>query len=518
MTAAPKLNYLNLSECDTLLAALHNPRHKLIVLIMLDCGLRVSECRTLKYSNFNFKEKTLTIRSLKKRGDNIYRLIPLSDRLYHHLAEYIASQKNINKDTYLFPSQQKEETAICRDTVNKMLARAKRKTNITQLHPHALRHTFATQLLINETPIHNIKALLGHNKLDTTLIYTHIPAEQLRKNIQSISRQRSIWAKLSHRLFPLKTKPINLSFHQANISIGRNQEIASIKELHHKKINTIITGDIGVGKSHLLQQLVSNSDGRHCGLDPQPPSSNKILLFDDLENIKRTLGQTLIYLYKNDKEQVYNLIYGDFDLTKTQIRITRESLPNLCREIISITAKKEYTILIDSLDGITPKTVKVLEILKDHFTIMAAARTLKINHTSLFWDFEHIRINSLPRTQALELIQRLTHNIDTQDYYLLQNHIYEQTNGNPRAIHELVNRYQKEPILCRQTIKSIRHTGALPEYDMTIFIAIFLGLIASLKYFTAETGNASLRTIGGCALILLLLSRYIFPKLKRKYI
>jgi integrase/recombinase XerD len=514
MTAAPKLHYLNTSECHTLLSSINNPKHKLIVLLMLDCGLRVSECRTLRYANFNFKEKTLTIKSLKKRGDNLYRFIPLSDRLYHHLAEYIATQPKLDKDHYLFPSHKSSDTAICRYTVNKMLARAKQRTNIHQLHPHALRHTFATQLLINDTPIQNIKTLLGHNKLDTTLIYTHIPAEQLRRNIQSISRPRSLWAKLWHRLFPAKTKPINITFNQNNISIGRNQEIATLQTLHHKQVNTIITGDIGVGKSHLLQQLTA----RHPGLDPGSNTQPKFLLFDDLDNIKRTLGQTLVYLYKNDKEQVYNLIYGPFDLSKANTRITRESLPNLCREIIQVTAKKEYTIIIDSIDGITPKTVKVLEQLKHHFTIIAAARTIKINHTSLFWDFEHIKINTLPRPQALELINRLTTDIETQDYNLLQNHIYEQTNGNPRAIHELVNRYRKEPILCRQTIKAIRHTGALPEYDLTIFIAIFLGLIASLKYFTQETGNTSLRTIGGCALILLLLSRYIFPKLKRKYI
>lgn len=504
MTAIPKLHYLNAPECDLLLTSINNPKHKLIVLIMLDCGLRVSECRTLRYSNFNFKEKILTVSCLKKRGISIQRIIPISDRLYHHLAEYLAIQKDINKDSFLFPGKGSNDGAICRDAVNKLLTRMKQRTNIYHLHPHALRHTFATQLLANDTPIYNIKTLLGHNKLDTTLIYTHIPLGQLRNNINSLSKNKSFWAKCYNRLFPIKSKPINISFNQQNISVGRNNELQTIKNLHDKQVNTLITGDIGVGKSHLLEHLSS--------------SINQVLKFDDLDNIKRTLGNTLLYLYKNEKSIVYNLIYGDFDLDKAQTRITRESTVNLCEEIKKVTVKKEYTIVIDSIDGITPKTIKILELLKDHFTIIAAARSIKINHTSLFWDFEHIKINTLSRQHALELIQRLTHDLETEDYYVLLNHIYEQTNGNPRAIYELVNRYRKEPLLTKQVVKSIRHTGALPEYDMTLLIAVFLGVIACLRYFVSETGNVSLRTIGGCALILLLLSRYVFPKLKRKYI
>lgn len=501
---APKLHYLNVAECDILLNSISNSKHRLIVLIMLDCGLRVSECLALRYSNFDFKDKIITVSSLKKRGVNIQRIIPISERLFHYLAEYLASQKHINKDSYLFPSNQKEDASICRFTVNKLLSRLKQRTNIYHLHPHALRHTFATQLLINETPLHNIKSLLGHNKLDTTLIYTHIPTEQLRNNIKSIAKKKSIWNRLSDYFFPIKTKPINIAFNQNNISIGRNHEIQVLSNLYSKQVNSIITGPIGVGKSHLLDQLSQ--------------SMEKVLRFDDMDNIKRTLGNTLLYLYKNEKETVYQLIYGDFDLGKAQTRITRESTANLCREIKQVTAKKEYTIIIDSIDGITPKMVKVLELLKDHFTIIAAARNIKIDHTSLFWNFERIELNTLPRQVALELIQRLTHDIESEDYYVLMNHIYEQTNGNPRAIYELVNRYRKEPILTKQTIKSIRHTGALPEYDMTLLIVVSLALVASVRYFTAETGNMSLRTIGGCALILLLLSRYIFPKLKRKYI
>ncbi|TXI15079.1 MAG: hypothetical protein E6Q66_03700 [Pedobacter sp.] len=505
MSVQSKLHYLNASECDILLGSIRNQKHKLIVLIMLDCGLRVSECRTLKYSNFDFKEKLLTVSCLKKRGMSIQRVIPISDRLYHLLAEHLASQKNINKDSFLFPGIGKNnDGAICRDTVNKLLTRLKPRTNIYHLHPHALRHTFATHLLINDVPIHNIKSLLGHNKLDTTLVYTHIPVDQLRSNISSLAKKKTFFRRWVDYFFPIKSKPINISFSQQNISVGRNDELQLLQGLSLKRVNTFIIGDIGVGKSHLLEQICVSID--------------HVLRFDDLDNIKRTLGNTLLYLYKNEKQTVYNLIYGDFDLNKAQTRITRESVANLCDEIKKVTVKKEYTIVIDSIDGITPKTVRVLELLKDHFTIIAAARSIKVNHTSLFWDFERIQIKSLSRHHALELIQRLTHDLEVEDYYVLLNHIYEQTNGNPRAIYELVNRYRKEPILTKEVVKSIRHAGALPEYDMTIFIAIILGAIACLRYFTAETGNVSLRTIGGCALILLLLSRYIFPKFKRKYI
>jgi hypothetical protein len=465
---------------------------------MIDCGLRISEVVNLKYADFNFKNKSLKIKSLKKRDKTEFRTIPLSDRLYLELARYIAGKKNIQPDSYIFPSGNGH---ITRYAVNKYLYRLSKKTGIENLHPHALRHSFATQHLAAGTPLENIKTMLGHTSYNTTLVYAHIPQYILKQNIDNLTNKPSILKKILHIFKPPAAAPaINLSFHTGNIVVGRQNELQHLQDSMKRKINTLVLGSVGTGKSWLLSQL----------------NSPKILKFDDLANIKKSLAAMLVYLYDNDKEAIFNLIYAKYDKQKAIEKITRESVRNLCDEIIKVTQKHEYTILVDSLDHITNKAVQTLEFLKDHFIIIAAAREIKIDKSSFLWNFDIIRLKNLSRSEALQLIERLSSDLQISDYELFKNHVHEQSAGNPRAIYELCERYRKEPLLTAKTIRAVRHHGARKEIDCTIIILIFLATIACLRYLNHEVENNSFRFIGGCALVLMIISRYFMKTAKQK--
>jgi hypothetical protein len=206
------------------------------------------------------------------------------------------------------------------------------------------------------------------------------------------------------------------------------------------------------------------------------------------------------------------------DKSTFALRITRDSIKSLCNHIIKITQKHEYILLIDSLDNITTKAVQTLEFLKDQFIIIAAAREIKIDKSSFLWNFDILKIQNLPRPIALDLIHRLSYNLQVNDFELFKNHIFEQTNGNPRAIYEMCDRYQKEPILSTEHIRAIRHIGALPQIDCTVIVLIFLACIACLRYLNHEVEGGSFRVIGGVALVFLIISRYFVKSMKRKVI
>jgi hypothetical protein len=480
---------------------MQNTKQKLINMIMIDCGLRVSEVVNLKYSDFDFKNKSVKIRTLKKREKTEHRTIPLSSRLYNQLATYIADKKNINPNDWMFPSPDQKNKHITRFAINKYLLRLSQKTNIKNLHPHAMRHSFATQLLTAGTPIENIKTLLGHTSIDTTLIYAHIPQQILRQNIENLQTKPSLMKKILQSL--LKKEPqaiINLSFNTGEIVVGRSAELQQLTNNLNRNINTLIQGNIGVGKSWLLNQLHGPA----------------ILKLDDISNIKKSLANILIYLYNNDKEALFNILYSKYDKSKAIEIISRESVRNLCNEIIKITEKNEYILLIDTLDNISNKGVQTLEFLKDHFTIIGSAREIKIDKSSFLWNFDTIRLKNMSRSEAIDLIQRLSYNLQIPDYDLFKNHVYEQSAGNPRAIYELCDRYQKEPILTAKTIRAIHHHGARKEIDCTVIILIFLATIACLRYLNHEVENNSFRFIGGCALVLMIISRYFIKSTKQK--
>lgn len=189
--STPDIHYLTDRELDELLRMVTNPKHRVLILIMADAGLRVSECVALRYDNFDFRKQILRVKSLKKRDKSALRDIPISERLYHALADYIATKKagETSPENWLFPNPTDPSIPIQRFAVNRMLERLRAENPaFRHLHPHALRHTFATRHLATGTRLESIKTMLGHARYDTTLIYTHIPIEQLRR-----VRPRPLW-------------------------------------------------------------------------------------------------------------------------------------------------------------------------------------------------------------------------------------------------------------------------------------------------------------------------------------
>jgi len=186
------IHFLNQNEASLLVNSIKDLKHKCLILLMLDSGLRVSEAISLKFSNFDFKKKTLNVQSLKKRKsskDFQTRQIPLSQRLFLCLADYTKEFNIIDRDTYLFPSPNNNRAHISRDAVFKFLKRKSiKKLNIQNLHPHALRHTFATSLVATGTNLHEIADLLGHNSVDTSRIYTHDTESYLKEKSSILNK------------------------------------------------------------------------------------------------------------------------------------------------------------------------------------------------------------------------------------------------------------------------------------------------------------------------------------------
>ena len=107
-----------------------------------------------------------------------------------------------------------------------------------------------------------------------------------------------------------------------------------------------------------------------------------------------------------------------------------------------------------------------------------------------------------------------------EDYELYKNHIYENTDGNPLFIIEMIDRYKKEDYISLEAIKSYRHTAAFQEFDVTIIIVIVLSSLMVLRYVSGEIGDDSgaFRLIGGVFLMFALFARNIFQIGKRKFV
>jgi len=486
-------------------------KYRALFLIMLDCGARVTEALQLQLRDIDAPRKILRIESLKKGETGIYREIPMTTRVIAAIAKWWATLENLHPHAYLFPSQFSESGHLSRITVYKTL---KKITN-GRVHPHLLRHTFATKIVQQAVAESNnpsaalltAKELLGHSKLETTQIYLHANKADALKAIQNIDYQP--WhMRLYRKIFP--AKPIHLLPVQTGnpqIHVGRRDELAELVDLCDKKVNIYLTGPQGIGKSHLLDNLEAGS------------TIEKILRLDDLSGIKKTLQGMVLTLFQGDKEDLKNLIYGiDTDIQKI---VTKVSIKRLTELLCDLTAKGEYTIVIDDATRITPTGVTVLEKLSNHFHVIIAARRIKLSHATFLSSFQKIELQALSRQEAVELIIRASNDFHDriEDFELFKTHVWRNTNGNPLFTLEMIDRFRKEAVITPEMLTSIKHTAALREWDMSLPLIIMLSSLMILRYIGGEMGDDSgaYRLIGGAFLIFALFARNIFRAGKRKF-
>lgn len=155
-------------------------RNRCIIETIYACGFRISEVCKIRMSNIDFNELTITIVG-KGNKERVALFYPkLKERLFIYLDKYRNTIKT--DDDYLFIN--KNGKPISPRVVQLMLDEAARKANLPlHVHPHMLRHSFATHLLDNGADLRTVQELLGHENLSTTQLYTHLTFDRLKNTI-----------------------------------------------------------------------------------------------------------------------------------------------------------------------------------------------------------------------------------------------------------------------------------------------------------------------------------------------
>lgn len=163
---------LTKEEVKLLLNTCEAPKSKLMLSLLYAVGMRVSELVNLKPENLIFEEKIGFIRQAKGRKDRVFN-IPI------FLSEDLQKQVENNPGEYLFTGPNGK---LSQRNIQKIVSRLAKRAGLKKpVHPHTLRHSFATHLLEDGVDIRLIQELLGHSDLSTTQLYTHVSTEQLKK-------------------------------------------------------------------------------------------------------------------------------------------------------------------------------------------------------------------------------------------------------------------------------------------------------------------------------------------------
>lgn len=180
---------LFLNGIDEITYRYNNARNKLLLKIALFTGMRISEITYLKYKDVNIEDKQFSFKIVGKGNKKRTLYVEKKDIIIlweMHLNELDMKQKE--PDCYVFSNRYGEPLAdrTVSNYVRKILELKHIKTSKTGLH--LARHSLATKLLFSgEHSIEDISALLGHEDISTTQIYTHITNEHIKKTSQGIS-------------------------------------------------------------------------------------------------------------------------------------------------------------------------------------------------------------------------------------------------------------------------------------------------------------------------------------------
>lgn len=170
---------LTKKEIIRILETIKNIKHRTLIALSYGAGLRVSEVIAICVQNIDLESKMLTVRSGKGRKDRIT-VLPMS--LSYDLRSLMTGK---NPDDFIFSSERGGK--LTTRTAQKVFACACKKAKI--LKPatfHSLRHSFATHVLENGTDVRYVQALLGHNNIRTTQMYTHVTNPALRNIVSPL--------------------------------------------------------------------------------------------------------------------------------------------------------------------------------------------------------------------------------------------------------------------------------------------------------------------------------------------
>jgi site-specific recombinase XerD len=167
-------------------------RDKAILELLFSTGLRVSELANLKKENVNLEKEEFTVRG---KGGKL-RVVFLSHNARHWLGEYY--KHRADKEPWMFlrhdraiKRSSEELKPLTPRSVQRLVQYYAKAAGITKrITPHTLRHSYATDLLINGADIRSVQSMLGHASITTTQIYTHVTNQQLREVYKAFHGRR----------------------------------------------------------------------------------------------------------------------------------------------------------------------------------------------------------------------------------------------------------------------------------------------------------------------------------------
>jgi integrase/recombinase XerC/integrase/recombinase XerD len=166
----------------TFVGTKNEKRNRALILILLDCGLRLSELVGIKICDINFAKGYIIVNGKGRKG----RIVPIGERVTQDMKEYQQFRADVNAENFFLTKNFTQITSGC---ISSLVRRLKKRAGIKRIHTHLFRHTFATNFLVHGLgDVYELSRILGHGEIKTTEKYLQLASfYTIMKNRKKLS-------------------------------------------------------------------------------------------------------------------------------------------------------------------------------------------------------------------------------------------------------------------------------------------------------------------------------------------
>lgn len=184
-----QVTFLSFEEVEQILAQIKTDnttglRDRAIVELLFSSGLRISELVNLNRDHINTKRQEFTVRGKGQKDRPVF----ISENASFHINNYLKTRTDSLPPLFLSYSRNNETSnsgdyrRLGARSIQRIINKYTRLAGITKhVSPHTMRHSFATDLLMNGADIRSVQAMLGHSSISTTQVYTHVTDQHLHE-------------------------------------------------------------------------------------------------------------------------------------------------------------------------------------------------------------------------------------------------------------------------------------------------------------------------------------------------
>ncbi len=181
------LSFYSIEEIRRIISAVnrstpYGKRDFMVVLLASELGIRSGDIVRLKMSDIRWERDTIEFVQYKTK---VFNQLPLLENIKYALIDYLKNGRPKNDSEYIFVGIKNGGNPLTNTCIHQIVSKYFRKAGIDTSErkhgPHAMRHSLASNMLHNNTPMHVIKDVLGHLNINTTRIYLNIDVDNLRE-------------------------------------------------------------------------------------------------------------------------------------------------------------------------------------------------------------------------------------------------------------------------------------------------------------------------------------------------